>query len=1045
MVKDLYFRDKKIKTILNEIHSLIYTDSENIESFKIKETSYEFMDTCDDDAEGWDEYRLGSLWGGLDKHFWFKAEILIPERFYGKTVALNITTGFEGEWDAINPQFLLYIDGRLIQGMDVNHREVVIAEKAEYGQKVRIALLAYSGMVDRMSNLYARIVVLDRKIEDLYYNINMPLSAAMLLDENDKRRIDTLNILDNAVNIIDLRKPLSPEFYRSIDESNIYLKEKFYSKKCCENVPKVTAIGHTHIDVAWLWTIAQTREKAARSFSTVINLMNQYPEYKFMSSQPQLYKFIKEDHPQLYSEIKKMVNEGRWEPEGAMWLESDCNITSGESLVRQILFGKRFFKSEFNIDSRVLWLPDVFGYSAALPQIMKKSGIKYFMTIKLGWNEYNQLPNDTFMWRGIDGTEILTHFVTTKDFSNKANEATTYVGDINPNQVMGAWDRYRNKDINDEVLMTFGYGDGGGGPTKEMLENARRLKYGVPGCPALNIDFAGNFFDRVYDKLKDSKRLPSWVGELYLEYHRGTYTSMARNKKYNRKSEFLYQDAEMLSSLALLTGAEYPEEQLNKGWETILLNQFHDILPGSAIKQVYEDSKAQYEEVLSDGKKIVWKAIDHITENINLQSKSLVVLNTLSHERNDIVEFEIPQGMEHVCIADDEEKFIPCQFIGGNKAIFYGTGIPPKGYKTYRIVDRLYKTDNDMRVSNYCMENKFFKIVFDEHCNIISLYDKLNDREVIKKGEKANVLQAFEDKPAEYDNWNVDIYYRDKMWEIDDLSDAEIVENGPVRCTLKVVRKFCDSTISQLISIYNDIPRIDFKTGIDWREKQILLKAAFPVDINSSRASYDIQYGNVERDTHWNTTWDAARFEVCAHKWGDLSENGYGVSLLNDCKYGYDIKDSVMRLTLLKSGIYPNPDADKEYHEFVYSIYPHKDGWRDAGTVRMAYNLNVPLYAKIEPAHSGVLPEKLSLASVNKDNIILEVVKKAEDSKDIILRLYECCNRRDNAELTFFKNIEEVWECDLMENKVNKINAYGNSFNFKIKPYEIKTFLLKVL
>lgn len=1044
MGRDIYFRDRKIKTILSEIHSLIYTDSENIESFKMKETSYEFKDTCDDDTEGYDNYRTDSLWGGLDKHYWFKTEVLMPERFCGKTVALNLTTGFEGEWDAINPQFLLYLNGKLMQGMDVNHREVIITEKAESKEKVDIALLAYSGMVDRLSNLNARLVVLDRGIEDFYYNMNMPFSTAILLDENDRNRIDILNILEKVVDMLDLRKPLSREFYRSVEEGNKYLKEEFYSKKNNDKRYKVTAIGHTHIDVAWLWDLAQTREKAARSFSTAINLLKQYPEYKFMSSQPQLYKFIKEDHPGLYAEIKKMVDEGRWEPEGAMWLEADCNLTSGESIIRQILFGKRFFKREFNIDSKILWLPDAFGYSAALPQIMKKSGIKYFMTTKLSWNEYNQLPNDTFMWRGIDGSEIFTHFVTTKDFSNKAAQATTYVGNINPDCVMGAWDRYSNKDINDEILMTFGYGDGGGGPTKEMLENVRRLKYGIPGCPVVNIDFAGNFFDRVYDRLKGNKRLPSWVGELYLEYHRGTYTSMARNKKYNRKSEFLYQDAEMLSSFALLNGLHYPQDRLNKGWETILLNQFHDILPGSAIKQVYEDSKAQYEGVLSNGKAIAGQAIDYLAANINLSSKSLVVFNTLSYERSDIVEFKIPAGIEHVCIEDGDGKPVPCQLSGRGRAIFYGTDIPPKGYRTYHIIDKICENDYNTKISDSMMENKFFKILLDEHCNIVSLYDKLNGREVIMKGQKANTIQAFEDKPAEYDNWNVDIYYRDKMWEIDDLTDAEVVENGPVRCTLKVIRKFCDSTITQLISIYNDIPRIDFKTAIDWREKQILLKAAFPVDINSDRASYDIQYGNVERDTHWNTSWDAARFEVCAHKWGDLSEDGFGVSLLNDCKYGYDIKDSVMRLTLLKSGIYPNPDADKEHHEFIYSIYPHKGGWRDGGTVKMAYNLNVPLYSKIEPAHGGVLPDKMSMASVNRDNVIIEVIKKAEDSDDIILRLYECYNRRDNVKLTFFRSIKEVWECDLLENRVKRVSSGENCFNFEIRPYEIKTFMIKI-
>jgi Alpha-mannosidase len=1043
MGSDMFFKLQRAKRMTAELEKLIYVDSESITNYKVKEGNERHWEDPGMDDSSWDTYITGNLWGGYDKHYCFRTSIVIPERFSGKVVAFNITTGFEGEWDALNPQFLFYLNGDLVQGLDVNHREVIITENAKPGEEFKIAIIAYSGLFERKSNLFTRIVVLDREIEELYFNLNVPASEAALLNESDKDRIDLLNILEKAVDMLDMRETLSGGFYRSVREANKYLKNELYTKLSNKNLPAVTAIGHTHIDVAWLWTLSQTREKAARSFSTVLNLMKQYPEYKFMSSQPQLYKYIKEDHPEIFKEIKKRVKDERWEIEGAMWLEADCNVTSGESLVRQILFGKRFFKDEFDRECRILWLPDVFGYSAALPQIMKKSGIKYFMTTKISWNQYNQLPMDTFMWRGIDGSEIFTHFITTKDYSKKNAVYSTYVGEINPDQVMGTWDRYQNKDINEEVLMSFGFGDGGGGPTKEMLENARRLKYGIPGCPVVNIDFAGNFFDRIYNKLVQNKKLHRWVGELYLEYHRGTYTSMARNKKYNRKSEFLYQDAEMLSVLNMFLGSSYPASRLNNGWETILLNQFHDILPGSSIKQVYEDSKKQYEEVISNGRDMVSAALNNIAKSIKLNGKSLIVFNTLSHNRNDIVEFDIPDECGHLDLADENNKEIPCQYIGGSKAVFYAENVPSKGYKTYRVVYSHKETYSSLYASKDVLENRFFKLRFDDSMNITSIYDKLNNREVVKHGERANVLQAFEDKPMNYDNWDIDIYYQSKMWEVNDVRQVEVSETGPVRCCLKIVKGFLSSTITQYIYLYNDVPRIDFKTCIDWKEKQVLLKAAFPVDINSNRASYEIQYGNVERDTHWNTSWDEARFEVCAHKWADLSENGYGVSILNDCKYGYDIKDSVMRLTMLKSGIYPNPDADKEYHEFTYSIYPHAGGWREGRTVEMAYNLNVPAYSMTEEAHDGMLPEKMGIVSVDKENVVIEVVKKAENSNSVILRLYECFNKRDNVKLTFFKEIEEAWECDLMENSEKKIRPNGSNIEFEIKPYEIKTFMIK--
>lgn len=733
-----------------------------------------------------------------------------------------------------------------------------------------------------------------------------------------------------------------------------------------------------------------------------------------------------------------------------MFLEADCNIASGESLVRQIMFGKRFFKEEFNVDNKILWLPDVFGYSAALPQILKKSGIPYFMTTKISWNEYNKLPYDTFMWKGIDGSKVLTHFIPAKDYEKEPQKhMTTYNGYINASQVKGAWQRYQQKYLNNKVLMAFGYGDGGGGPTKEMLENQRRLAKGIPGSPKTVMSTAGRFFEKLDSEVKDNRFLPNWSGELYLEYHRGTYTTMARNKKFNRKSEFMFQNAELFSSMdKILTGSHYPKSEINSAWEVILRNQFHDILPGSSIKEVYEDSKAEYEKILQSGGQLIDSSCQQITANINCESESVVVFNPLGFVCSDIVSFKIPEGYNNPAIIDLDEAYkeiiLPCQKIADGKAVFIAGNVPAKGYKTFVLRNAAAQEGNfDMTISTQGFTNKFFDVQLDEKGLFTYIFDKLAGRQVLRSGEKGNVITAYEDKPFEYDAWNINIYYKEKYWPVDNVESIKVIEKGPVRSCIKITRKFLNSTIVQSIYIYNDLPRIDVKNNIDWKEKQILLRTSFPIDIHSEEATFDIQYGNVKRPTHFNTSWDMARFEVCTHKWADFSEDDYGVSLINDCKYGYDIHDGVMGMSLLKSAIYPNPDADKEKHEFLYSIYPHKGDWKTAGTVREAYVINNPMMAFTKSAENGSLSKSYSFVNCDAENVVIEVVKKAEDSDDTILRMYECYNRRTKATVCCGANILEVKECDLLENEIGSLNTTDNKFTFEIMPYEIKTFKIK--
>lgn len=1037
---------ERVRKIATDIKENVYTNKLEIKNFQYKEGNFLGIEAINSDTSEWINFNSDKdNWGGTDdKHFWFRTSVTVPQEFEGQVLALDIYA-FEEGWDAVNPQFILYVNGEHIQGLDINHREVILTNNAKAGEVYEIDLHSYTGRTwDKRLTLNASLVTIDLAARDLYFNLQVPVWSCEKIDEDDKKRIDMLLVLNDAINLLDLRKVFSKEYNESIKKANKFLEVEFYEKLCGHEDYVATCVGHTHIDVAWWWTVAQTREKVGRSFSTVLKLMDQYPEYIFMSSQPQLYKFIKEDYPDIYEKIKEKVKEGVWEPEGAMWLEADCNVTSGESLIRQILHGKRFFKEEFNVENEVLWLPDVFGYSAALPQILKKSNVNYFMTTKIAWNQFNKMPYDTFMWKGIDGTEILTHFITTTDPNqDKKCHFTTYNGILHPGSIKGAWDRYQQKEINDDVLVCYGYGDGGGGVSYEMLETGRRMAKGIPGMPKVKLGNSLDYFKKLEKKVEGNKRLPRWVGELYLEYHRGTYTSMARNKRDNRISEQLYESTEKVNSLAMLLGKEYPAENINKNWENILLNQFHDILPGTSIKKVYDVTDEDYKRIIGSGKEMLADGINYIAENISLKNKSVVVFNTLGFDRDDIVEFEVPSDINMPAVLDGNEE-IECQLIDDGKAIFFAKGIPANGHKAFEIIEATKSSSTNLTIEKNYIENKFFDIKINEEGNITSIIDKKSNREVLKEGQTANVLQAFEDKPMDYDNWDIDIYYDEKMWLVNDVQHIEVIERGNVRSTLEIKRKFQDSTIIQKVYIYNDIPRIDFDTNIDWKESQVLLKAAFPVDINSNEATYEIQYGNVKRPTHRNTSWDEARFEVCGHKWVDLSEGNYGVSLMNNSKYGHDILDGVMRLTLLKSGILPNTTSDQEVHNFIYSIYPHTGDYKDAGTVKMAYNLNVPLYSKVEEAHEGSLESKSSLVKVDKDNVIIEVIKKAEDSDELVIRMYECHNMRTNVTLEMISEIESVKECNLMETDISELSKDGNKVSFEMKPFEILTLKVKL-
>lgn len=1036
----MYMTEQHCIKILKELDRLKYPRSWKVNNIRYRAGDVRGLENAALASPLLSDFPQDGRWGEKRENTLFRMDVSILPEMKGGALVFEVETGTP--WDIKkNPQFLMSVDGVPWQGLDRSHTGSLLTRSAVSGEIFRIALDGFPGMREGSLELNCFLKELDLHVERLYFNLKI-LSDMSPRVKDQKIQGDLWNFMERTMALLDLRKPDSGLFRDSVDRANRFLEEEFYGAYCGNHSGTVLGVGHTHIDVAWLWPISETRQKVVRSFSTVLRLMEDYPEYLFMSSQPQLYRFLKEDQPDLYEKVRNRVREGRWEPEGGMWLEADCNLAGGESLVRQFLFGCRFFRDEFNTECRVLWLPDVFGYSAALPQIMQQCHIKYFMTTKIFWNEYNRFPYETFEWEGMDGSRVLSHFITATDTKDPSRRyGSTYNGVLSTPHVFGTFENYSQKTLNDTVLMSFGYGDGGGGPTREMLEEGRRLQRGIPGAPGFRMTTSRRFFEDLDARVRNHPRLPQWVGELYLEYHRGTYTSVGKNKRKNRKCELLLRDLELFGCFAEAEGLEsYPGSLIRESWEKVLLHQFHDILPGSSIREVYEDSDTDYGKVMETCSAMLSRKLQAIASGAASGDDQVAVFNQLSFHRRDLVRVKTGETYTHA--VSPVGMKVPGQMVweDENSFFLFPAEVPSMGYSTYRLITEPSPIDQAMTVHPPVMENRFFRISFDSEMRMMSLLDKRCDRELVLPGEKANRLMAYEDKPINWDAWDINLYYRDKCWEIDGVDSVEVTESGPVRGSLRIRRTFLDSTLVQDIRIFADIPRIDFETRIDWQEQDILLKASFPMDIHTSKATYDIQFGNVERPTHWNTSWDSARFEVCAHKWADISEEGWGVSLLNDCKYGHDIKGSTMQLTLLKSAMYPYPDADRGHHQMLYSLYPHSGGFRQGNTVSMAYMLNCPLLAVKAETSRGMLPPVRSFLEIDRDNVVVETVKKAESGDGIIIRVYECHNRRDKVTLTFSRSPKAVTECNLLEEDHGRMDLDGNRISFQIRPYEIKTF-----
>ncbi|UOF88719.1 alpha-mannosidase [Fodinisporobacter ferrooxydans] len=1040
----MFWTEEKLSARIKELNRFRYREMFTLGSFQSQEDEEGAIGARPPSDGNWQTIQVGDRWKGRDRYLWLTANVDIPATWTGRAILGIFDFGKTGGGGNSGFESLLYVNGRPYQGVDSNHQEVFLPEGL-IGGKVSLQFRLWSGLegggqpTPQDHELKrADLGWLDEDADDLYYTAKAVLETVHVLTESQPERMVLLTALDRSFLQIDWSEPGSESFYASIREARSAFRTELQSIQTQHPVTIYT-IGHTHIDVAWLWRLKHTREKAARSFSTVLRLMEKFPEYIFLQTQPQLYEYIKNDYPEIYEKIKDRVQEGRWEAGGAMWLEADCNLTSGESLVRQILMGTRFFRDEFGVECKYLWLPDVFGYSWALPQILKKSGIDTFMTTKISWNQYNRMPHDTFKWRGMDGTEVLTHFITTPEVENPDKWWYTYNGQITPVTAQGIWKVYRDKSINQELLLSYGYGDGGGGVNREMLEMRRRLE-DMPGLPKVVTGRADEFFKKLNDCIEKTEQyVHTWDGELYLEYHRGTYTSQAYNKRMNRKLELLYRETEWMNVVQSVFKSDwslYPQTQLNNGWKIILRNQFHDIIPGSSIHEVYQDSKLEYAEA-NEIAANEWKnsAKTIVSE---LDTNTFTVFNSAPWTRTDLVHIPMKQGMEYGKWYQGEHA-LSAQ-VSEDGWHVQVQNMPSMGLATIRFEsERNSEEDVPFVLKENGLATPYYELEWNEFGQLVRIFDLEANREVLADGANGNVLQVFEDKPKMFEAWDIDLFYQEKKKEITQLQSCKVTEIGSIRTVVRFEWMYKHSTIVQNLVVYRDCKRIDFHTTIDWHEKQQLLKVAFPVDVRSTEATYDIQYGNVKRPTHWNTSWDQAKFETVGHQWADLSEQGYGVSLLNDCKYGHDIKDNVIRLSLIKSATYPDTQADQGTHVFTYSLLPHTGSWFEGNTVQEAWALNSPLTFV-----QGRSPEeKFSLFQTAAKNVMIDAVKKAEDQDQLVLRVHDFSGGRGTVEISSDLIIQFWQETDLLERPIGEISNDSN-IKFDLKPYEIKTFLINL-
>jgi alpha-mannosidase len=956
---------------------------------------------------------LGEHFGPAWSTHWFRLEIAIPETWAGHEVHLL--------WDT-SSEACVWQDGEPMQGLtgssngwnaEALRTEYCLTRSAAGGERIElyieIACNSLFGMASPAAQRgeigwlrQAEIAVFDRAAWDLLWDFRIVADMAQELPANSPRGGQALYAANTAVNAIDLDD-------RATWAEGCQILGRYLAARNGDGQHHLSAVGHAHIDTAWLWPLAETRRKCIRTFASVVRYMADYPDFRFACSQAQQYAWIKEQAPGLYERIKDQVAEGRFMPAGGCWVEMDCNIPGGESLVRQFLYGQRFFQEEFGVTCHELWLPDVFGYAAQLPQIMRQASVTRFLTIKLSWNQFNKLPSHTFLWEGLDGSRVLAHFPPLGDYNATATvrDALTSVAN------------FRDHDRANESYLLFGYGDGGGGPTLAMLEQIRRMR-DVDGLPRVQMRSPQEFFDRCETDIKDPI---VWSGELYFELHRGTYTTQARNKRDNRRSEFMLHDAEFLSAFAAhMCGTSYPRAEIERLWKLVLLNQFHDIIPGSSVREVYEDSAAHYAEILACGEALRDQAVTTLLGELPVADGHIYAVNTLGHARSEVV--SLPPGT-------------PTEQVGADGLPLGVASAPPLGYAVFAPVAKAPGAARlNISAGDIILENDMVRATFGSNGTLKGLFDYRAGRECIARGELANHFVLFDDNPVNWEAWDVDVFHLEKRQDVGPARQVRVVETGPLRVALVFTYDLSPrSALIQIASLTAISPRLDFTTSVEWHENHKFLKVEFPLNLRAAAASYEIQYGHIQRPTHWNTSWDLARFEVLAHRWTDLSEPDFGVALLNDGKYGHAVHGHIMRLSLLRSPKSPDPEADMGHHSFRYALLPHPGSLQTGNVIEEGYRFNAPLLVGQTAAPIG----EAWLFSMDRPAVVIDWVKRAEDSDGLIVRLYEAHGTRVRARLCSPLIVRRVVACNLLEEEDTLLTWSAGGLDLELRPFQILT------
>ncbi len=998
------------------------------------------------DDSSWESVKMWT-WPKEAGTSWFRRWVEVPASGGGYDLS-NSPLRFRVNVGGDYPVFLtVYVNGVMrAQGYELD--PLLLTGFVEPGQKILIALKADApaGKV-RLHGAQLEFDAAPGR-PDARMLLESCRTAELLnavSGEGKEQRAKQISSVDGAIDWTALMRNDQQAF----DDSLRRAQEKLEPLRGWLESFSIRAVGNAHIDMAWLWPWTETVEVTRNTFSSVLNLMQEYPDFTFTHGSPSNYAWMEEKYPSLFEQIRRRVKEGRWEVIGGMWVESDQNLPDGESFTRQLLHGKRYFKEKFGVDVRTGWTPDSFGYNWQLPQIYKKSGIDYFVTQKIGWNDTNKFPHKLFWWEAPDGSRVLTYF------------PHDYVNPIDPVRM--------GRDLADQLpkskfptlMHLYGVGDHGGGPTREMLDTARRWQSPAALYPRLRFSTAQSFFDDISKRL-DTLTVPVWKNELYLEYHRGTYTTQAKTKQNNRRNETLMLNAEKFSSLASLFGRAYPQTELNDNWRKVLFNQFHDILPGSSITPVYVDAARDHAEVRRAAGGVLSGAMQGLAARMRTAGAGtpVVVFNSLAWDRNDVVEADVPLAgaPASVTVRDPAGKTMLAEVVSRDEKAqtvrvrFLAEGVPSLGYKVFHVSPALAAETKAPATRSRMLfrpvvaradllENDFWRVRVDTQSGCItSIFDKKFQREYLAAGSCGNLLQAFRDKPKDWDAWNIDADFENQKWDLTDAEEVKLMETGPVRAVIRVVRKFQNSRFVQNITLTAGIPRVDLRMEVDWHEEHILIKAAVTVAAKSDFATFEIPYGSIERPTTRNTPAEKAMFEVPALRWADISDANGGVSLLNDSKYGHDAKGNVLRISLLRSPKWPDPQADMGHHEFTYSIYPHAGTWREAGTVRRGYELNTPLLAIATQAHTGSLPPEHSFVSIEPGNVVVTAIKKAEDDDGLIIRFYEFAGRETQVSLGLPPGAARAVETNLME-KEEKVLAIGSNARILIpaRAYEIKT------